>query len=381
MTDKYLGEDLIFIISMPRSGSTLLQRVLGGHPDVGTSSEPWIMLHQAFARTHRGIFTQYGADWAALGVNEFVSNYTDGDATYDDAVRAFARTLYGNAMQRQGVSRFIDKTPRYVLIIDDLLRWFPAAKFIFLRRNPLSVLASIVRTQIGHDLTTLERFTNELLIGPRAILSGLDTLGDRAIDVAYEDFVTNPENELERICARLDIDFRPEMLDYSSSPELKGFMQDRTGVTQHGRPVGERAHSWKKVLHDAQQLEFARGYLAELGDDVINGLGYDFEELNDTVRQASERVRGDGYVLPWRVAILSPEDKRGRDQLEVDRYRNIRDHGPLLGRLLTLKNFVRGFFRAMRFTFGRAPRKSELDSHKELAEVALADKNPGREAP
>ena len=36
---KYLGEDLIFVISLPRSGSTLLQRLLAGHPDVQTSAD------------------------------------------------------------------------------------------------------------------------------------------------------------------------------------------------------------------------------------------------------------------------------------------------------------------------------------------------------
>ena len=118
MSDKYYGHDLIFIISMPRSGSTLLQRVLAGHPDVGASSEPWIMLHQAYARRSSGIVADYGADWAALGVNEFVEHYTDGDDAYDDGVRAFAQSIYGNAMQRAAVTRFIDKTPRYVMIVD-----------------------------------------------------------------------------------------------------------------------------------------------------------------------------------------------------------------------------------------------------------------------
>ncbi len=172
MNEKYLGENLIFIISLPRSGSTLLQRILGGHPEVTSTSEPWIMLHPAYGRRTEGIRTDYGADWAALGVNEFLEHYTDGPEVYDDAIRAFARTLYTNAMQRGGGSRFLDKTPRYVMIVDDLIRLFPAARFIFLLRNPLSVLSSLVNTQVNHDLWTLERFSDELLDGPEAILRG-----------------------------------------------------------------------------------------------------------------------------------------------------------------------------------------------------------------
>ena len=42
---KYLGHDLIFVISQPRSGSTLLQRLLSGHSWIQTSAETWLMLH------------------------------------------------------------------------------------------------------------------------------------------------------------------------------------------------------------------------------------------------------------------------------------------------------------------------------------------------
>lgn len=361
---EYYGHDLIFIISMPRSGSTLLQRVLAGHADVGASSEPWIMLHQAYARRSRGIFTEYDADWAALGVNEFVEHYTDGDEAYDDAVRAFACSLYGNAMRRARVKRFIDKTPRYVMIVDELMRWFPQARFVFLIRNPLSVLASVVNTQIQHDLTTLERFRNELRVGPRALLAGTAKLGERAAVVHYEKFVAAPEAELERLCAQLDLSFSPAMLDYTDAPEFSGFMQDRTGITQHSRPVGDRAESWRQLLADPQQLEFARGYLAELGPELVNELGYSFSELDDAVREASARQRPRGYIYPWSVAILSPEEKKGRDQMHVFRYRAVRDHGAVIGNLMTGGFLLKGFFQALKFTFGRAKRQSELAAEK-----------------
>jgi hypothetical protein len=367
VSEKYLGQDLIFIISLPRSGSTLLQRVLAGHPDIGASSEPWILLHQAYGRSQQGIFTDYGTDWSSLGVNEFISHYTDGDEVYDDAVRAFAKTIYSNAMHKAGVRRFIDKTPRYVMIMPDLLRWFPRAKFIFLIRNPLSVLASIINTQIDHDLTTLERFGPELLSGPQAILSGIRHLGEQAIVVSYEKFVAQPEVELASVCDKVGIEFQAEMLNYTQSSELKGHMQDRTGVKQYSRPVQGRTDGWKDILSDPQQLEFARGFLADMGADLVNQLGYDFDELNDTVRAASERNRPHGHIYPWNVAILTPERKKGRDQMHVILYRNIRDHGPFLGRLKSWVHFMRRLIKTLQFTFGRAKSRPE-----EVAELENA---------
>jgi hypothetical protein len=273
-------------------------------------------------------------------------------------------------MARQGVRRFIDKTPRYVMIVDSLIRWFPRAKFIFLKRNPLSVLASIVNTQIPHDLTTLERFNPELLQGPTAIVAGIEALGDRAIEVSYEDFVADPESELQRICDYLGIDYHPDLVDYGDAPELKGFMQDRTGVGQRRRPDSARAHGWTRMLDDPQQLEFARGYLAALDPAVLNRLGYDHEELTDAVRATSARQPRAGNILPWRVAIATQQEKRGADQLAMYRYKAIRDHGPVIGRILTAGRYLRGLGQVFRFVFGRARLNEESIRKQSLRQLA-----------
>ena len=352
MSDKYLGENLIFIISQPRSGSTLLQRVLAGNDAVATSSEPWLMLHPVYGRRDTGIQTDYSADWAAQGVNEFLDNYTDGQEVYDDGIRAFAKTIYENAMAKGNGHWFIDKTPRYLMIVDDLLRLFPAAKFIFLLRNPLSVLASIVNTQIAHDLYTLERFTEELLLGPSTIINATRQLGDRAIVVRYEEFVVAPEERTQKICEAIGIEYQTGMVDYSDAEPVKGFMQDRTGIHQHERPNESRIESWRQMLTDPQQIHFAQNYLRDLGRETIEAFGYSYDELNDAVRQAAERDKGDGVLLPWRVALLHPDELKGRDQQAVSLYRNIRDHGQIKGRILSVGDFFIGIWRQLKFIFG-----------------------------
>jgi hypothetical protein len=351
MSDKYLGENLIFIISQPRSGSTLLQRVLAGNDAVVASSEPWLMLHPVYGVRSTGIHTEYGADWAAQGVNEFLENYTDGPEVYDDGIRAFAKTIYENAMHKGGGTWFIDKTPRYLMILEDLLRLFPAAKFVFLIRNPLSVLASILNTQISHDLYTLERFREELLLGPSAIINAISKLGDEAIVVRYEEFVIAPEEHTRTVCEAIGIEYQSGMVDYADSEPVKGFMQDRTGIQQHDRPSASRIESWRQMLVDPQQIHFAQNYLCDLGVDTIDRLGYSYDELNDAVRHAAERKRG-GLLLPWRVALLHPKELKGRDQQAITLYRNIRDHGPVIGHLKTIGAFWIGLWRQVQFVFG-----------------------------
>ena len=137
----YTGENLIFLISQPRSGSTLLQRLLAGHPDIQTSAETWLMLHPVYGLRAQGIETEYRADWAATGVSEFLDNYADGRETYLSGIRSFAQTIYGNVLNSSGKKYFLDKTPRYTMIVPELVELFPAARFVLLFRNPLAVLS------------------------------------------------------------------------------------------------------------------------------------------------------------------------------------------------------------------------------------------------
>jgi hypothetical protein len=351
MTDKYLGHNLIFIISMPRSGSTLVQRVLGGHPDLVISSEPWVMLNPVYGIRTKGIETEYDIEWANLGISEFLEHYTDGPEIYDDAIRAFAKALYTNAIERAGGKRFIDKTPRYVLIVEDLIRLFPAAKFIFLLRNPLSVLASIVNTQIKNDLWGLDDFREELLRGPDAILRGMELLGDKAIVTRYEQFVSAPETTLKEICRRLDLDYRPGMLEYGNSTNLRGHMQDRTGLQQYSRPEPGRRDGWRDLLSSAQQTHFAERYLLALGRETVTAFGYSYDDLMAAVSEAAERQPKGGWVFPWNVAIKSPRQLGGKDQYIISKYHNLRDHGPVAGRLFMVLEFFKALGRQVRFLF------------------------------
>lgn len=312
------------------------------------------MLHPSYGLRDQGITTDYGADWALHGVSEFLDYYTDGPGVYDDGVRAFAQAIYSNAVAKGGGRLFLDKTPRYLMILDDLLRLFPAAKFIFLIRNPLSVLASIVTTQISHDLSTLERFRQELLDGPDAMLASINQLGDTAIVLRYEDYVTAPEKHTRAICDQLGLTYQDGMVDYSNSPAIEGFMQDRTGVQQHKRPNDGSLESWKKLLSDPTHIHYAQNYLRALGRDTVNALGYSYDELHDTVRSASERVRGP-VVLEWRTALLRPSEMRGMDQLAVTSYRMKRDFGPVQARIKIFVSFWRAMWTQFRWIFGRTP--------------------------
>lgn len=332
----YLGENLIFVISQPRSGSTLLQRVLAGHPAVQTSAETWLMLHPVYARRTSGIEAEFGARWQAAAVSEFLENYTDGPEVYDAATRAWAEVIYGNALARSGRTLFLDKTPRYFFIIPDLHRLFPRARFVFLLRNPMAVLASELETYVKGDWPVLSLFAPDLNDAPGLILEGIRLLGDAAIAVRYEDFVARPEVEAAALCERLGIPFHPPMLDYSSTPAPRGGMNDPVGVHRHTRPSLASLEKWAQLANDPQSQLFALAYLDDLGRETLAQLGYSFDDIRAVLVSGATPMRAP-KLFPWRLAITPPESWTARQRFRAERYFAMRDKGRWRGTLSVLR--------------------------------------------
>jgi hypothetical protein len=189
-TDK-LGENLIFLISQPRAGSTLLQRILSGHSEIHTTAEPWIMLHPLYALKKNGLVAEYDSELARLGLKDFISQVPEGQELYFKALRHMGGTLYNRALEVSGKRFFLDKTPRYHFIIPELKAVFPKAKFIFLLRNPLAVLSSTLESWFQNNPESLKKSLNyfDLLKGPLHLIQGIQLLKGDAVVVKYEELV------------------------------------------------------------------------------------------------------------------------------------------------------------------------------------------------
>lgn len=352
VADAYLGEDLIFVISMPRSGSTLLQRILAGHPDVQTSAETWLMLHPVYGLRRRGIRTDYGAAWAATGVSEFLEYYADGPATYDAGIRAFAREIYGTVLARHGKSRFLDKTPRYSLIVPDLYRLFPRARFVLLFRNPLAVLASELSTYVKEDWPKLANFAPDLLEAPGRLVEAKDLLGEKAVAVRYEDLVATPGAEMARVCAGLDLSFDPQMLDYADTPAPRGVMNDPVGVHRHRTPSAASLDKWQQLGADPQARHFALAYLDALGPDVLSGLGYPVDTLRTAIERQPVAVRRRA-IFPWDLAVRPRKQWGAADEIRAAYHLAAGRSGAVMGSLSAAGVTLGRLSRALRRSAGR----------------------------
>jgi hypothetical protein len=313
MTCDFSARNLIFLISQPRAGSTMLQRILAGHPDVHATTEPWLLLHPIYALRGGGHQAEYDSGAAHQGLHAFLSTLEGGSDHYLEALRYMALHLYGAACARAGKPHFLDKTPRYFLIIPELAQVFPEARFIILLRNPLAVLSSILNTWIRGDWIRLYRHHSNLLLAPGLLLDGIDRLGGRAAVVRYEDLVREPESQVAALCEGLGLGFDHNMLEYGGQAGLAGRMGDKAGVHLHTRPALASLDRWTELGRTAQTCHFAREYLAALGSELVGRLGYDYAQLDAWLAQ----VPGDGGKpkVTWQQAMV--RSKTTREQLAI----------------------------------------------------------------
>jgi hypothetical protein len=360
------GQNLIFLVSQPRAGSTMLQRVLGGHPDVHTVGEPWLMLPPAHALRGEDADAPYDATHAARAVRAFLAALPEGEEAYFEGVRRMFGHLYARAREAGGKRLFLDKTPRYYSILPELQRVFPEARFLLLYRNPLAVLHSLYRqTWMRRSRTFRPHHRADLLEAPRLLPEGAERLGQTALVVRYEDLVARPEAEVKRICKWLGVSFSPDLLAYGGDAPWPWKFGDQGTVRAHERPVQDRLNAWRDGLADPQFARLAREYLSRLEPDTVARLGYSAEELERDVR---ERGRGRGrFLLSFdRMVPARPAPNRGR---KLPWRRSLQTRGLVKTAAARLRELAR---RAVRSVFGgetrtSAPQESAGDDPKDPA--------------
>jgi tetratricopeptide (TPR) repeat protein len=192
--------DPIFIVGLPRAGSTLIEQILASHPAIeGTMELPDLpaiaerlrgggTLGQALARLDR-------AESAALG------------AEY------LART---RVHRKLGRARFIDKLPnnwRYIPLIRTIL---PNARIIDARRHPLACCFSAYRQHFAgqpfaYDLTDLGRYYRDYA----GFMAAVDRAMPGAVHrVFYEAMVQDTEAQVRALLAWLELPFDPACLAF-----------------------------------------------------------------------------------------------------------------------------------------------------------------------
>jgi hypothetical protein len=286
------GVDLVFLLSLPRSGSTLLSLLLGSHSAVLCPPEPWFLLKLSGLRQPGNMNNTFDDEWATIGTSEFLS-----EEAFLEAARAFATTTYNRYLQAANKSIFVDKTPRYYHILDFIEALCPKARKIWLKRNPLDVALSYVNSWgVGMDVIVGQQVAPasfDFAIGPFSLADYFDQPSPLKMELQYEAVVQDPVAALVQVCDFLGVHYEDGMLDYIHDETVlaqydKSMVgDDKVLATSsvHSRSIGK----WQTGLQVAEIQQV----VDLLGFDLLKRMGYDdtvatLQSMGITVTSESE---------------------------------------------------------------------------------------------
>ena len=199
--DPDAGRDVIFVVGLPRSGSTLVEQILSCHPDVCGASEladlPAILAAEA-RRTGRPL-----AAWAR-------------DASGDDWRRLGALYLDRTRRWRVQRPRHVDKLPENIVNVGAALAMLPSTTVVRTRRDPIDACLSCYQQffpsgrEYSYDLAELADYA---LDERRLAAHWQARYPDRVVDVEYEALVGDPDASIRRLLRSCGLPFHEACLE------------------------------------------------------------------------------------------------------------------------------------------------------------------------
>ena len=257
------SDEPVFIVGMPRTGTTLVERILSSHSQVESAGElanlsllvkqqlgtqsPWVLDAETMSQAGNLDFEKLGSDYLAS-----------------------TRHLTGSS------PHFIDKMPLNFLYIPIILRALPRAKIICLRRNPMDTCLSNYRQlfstrfayySYAYSLADTAEFYT---LFHKLMAHFTDTYGEKIYSVHYETLVQSPEREARNLVAYCGLEWEAECLQF----------QDNTApvATASSLQVREKLYTRgiERWRHYEPWLDDLRESTAEQFDYLCDRLNNDF---------------------------------------------------------------------------------------------------------
>ncbi len=296
----------IFVLGVPRSGTTLLRVMLAGHPQLFSPPEMVIAPFATMAERKAALEVRFWEKGGLrrtimelLGVEQeearAIEDGMEGLTTPEvyawltDQLRA---RLAERAHASGGVTQIlVDKCPHLAgepAALDRIAEWYPDARYLWIVRHPGSVIRSLENMPMAEVM----------LSGYGGDAQGIWTEGnrnfqrflskipkDRWLRVSYEDIVADARGPMEAFCATMGLPFHEDMLDpYKGERMREGPKGARAigdpNMAGRGRIQPELATAWlegfdaSRLREEGRQMAAALGYdLGKLGTPPMKTLG------------------------------------------------------------------------------------------------------------
>jgi hypothetical protein len=235
------GKRPLFLAGLPRTGSTLVDRILASHSQVASIGETEFL--QMTLRKISGIAS---TDTMNPAMIEAAARQDIG-LVADGYMRSVAYLL-GEA------PIFIEKLPFNFLYLGFVAKAWPDAGMLYVRRNPMDACFAMYKQvftwayKFSYSLEWLGRY---YIAHHRLLQHWRQVLGERLVEVEYEVLVTDQEMQTRQLLSRLSLPFEPACLAFdknTTATTTASSVQVREPI--HARSV----HRWKHFARELQPL-------------------------------------------------------------------------------------------------------------------------------
>jgi hypothetical protein len=240
----------IFIVGMPRSGTTLMEQMLAGHQEIFGAGELSIMQIVAM---------DMGSVWSARG-DRFPGTDEELLGDFLKAVERYDR-LTGHLPH--GTRRLTDKMPQNFVFAGLIDLMFDDYTIIHCRRNPIATGFSCYEHLFNKDNMPFSYDLGDIA-GYYKLYAALmehwhKVMPGKILDVNYEDVVADQEGQLRRVLAHCGLEFDPACLDFHT---LDRPVQTASGAQVRQPLYGSAVEKWRRYETYLQPLIKNLGDLA-----------------------------------------------------------------------------------------------------------------------
>ncbi len=286
----------VFLLSAPRSGSTLTRVMMGGSPGLFSPPELYLMSFNTMRERHEYLRDHWNEAEAQGLVRALMELQSWDAATAEDYVAAHVAeettisSFCASLQEMVGARLLVDKTPDYAYDPNTLARiesWFRDPLYIHLVRHPAGMMSSFHKLRLDRFSPYRDRFSAEQIAELNWFVANdnitrflVGVPPERRHFLRFEDLLERPERESRRLCRFLDVPFDAEMLDpYAvSSGRMSDGIDELSVATgdprfhEHAAIDASVADAWKQdaagIRMSARTRELARSY-DYLGDEAV----------------------------------------------------------------------------------------------------------------
>jgi Sulfotransferase family len=232
------GDDPVFVLCSGRSGSTLLRFLLDAHPDLACPPEtrlPWLARQLA---TAWAVIEDAPPSADGKQADGKQADGADGavSARVAEGLRRSLDPMMTSYLERRGKKRYCDKSlgaAQHAVLLQQI---WPGARFICLYRHPMDVIASGIEASpwglssygfepyLGvppdNNVAALARYWLDYTT---SIVTAEERFTDRCLPVRYEDLVTDPDRQVDRLFEFIGAAAVPGIVDRCFGPEHQRF--------------------------------------------------------------------------------------------------------------------------------------------------------------